>query len=102
MDSLVSGVAKLVTLDENGLASLTFSPPRAGKYVFLPVGAPTLIGVYEGNEPVGARGKLRVEPGSKRGVRTLNAVPHLVTFKGSPGASVTLTARPWSFWDYFG
>lgn len=102
MDTITSGAAWTVTLDAGGKASAGFTPPKPGKYVFLPTGSPALVGVYEGTEAVGSRGKLRIEAGARRGVRTLNAVQHLVTVAGQSAGVFNLLVRPWTFWDYFG
>jgi hypothetical protein len=90
------------TLDASGNGQVTFTPPAAGKYVFLPSPASPLIGIYQGTQPVGSMGLIAINPGDARGVRTLPASVCLVRWiGGTPGASVTLTVRPWTFLDYF-
>ncbi len=101
MDVITSGQSASLTLDANGQAQATFVPPAAGKYCVFVSGGPALVGVYQGTVPFGDKGVLRIDPGTKRGVRTLMGVTHLFTLKGTAGATVTLLVRPWSFFDYF-
>ncbi len=101
MDTINSGQTYSTSLPD-GKAVAMFQPPKPGKYVFLPSGAAALVGVYEGTVAIGANGKLQIPPGEKRGVRTLAAVPHLITITGAGPGQFTLLVRPWSFWDYFG
>lgn len=101
MDTITTGTAWATTLGYDGRAEATFTPPAPGKYVFEVSGTPAVVGVYEGTFPLGNRGKLRIEPGAKRGVRTLAAVQHLVVAQAAGPGPFALKIRPWSFWDYF-
>ncbi len=90
------------TLDASGNAQVTFTPAAPGKYVFNPAAGSPLIGIYQGTQPIGANGLLRIDPGTRRGVRTLPATVCLCRWiSGAPGAPVSLSYRPWTFWDYF-
>jgi hypothetical protein len=100
MDTIASATPRSITPDENGEALLEFTPPKAGVYVFVPTVNPALIDVYEGSEPIELNRKLHMELWAKKGSRDLDAVPHLIRIRSAPGLPLTLSVRPWSFWDY--